>query len=100
MEAALNLAPSGHELEPHTQQAMEWLYQVAIGSNDDLLWYTSWQIVLKDERMAIGSMGFAGPPGANGSVEFGYSINESFRCNGYMTEPPALLLPGHLIAGG
>ncbi len=47
--------------------------------------------VLRAERLAVGSLGFKGPPDPSGSVEVGYSINRSMRGRGYATEVVAAL---------
>jgi len=49
------------------------------------LWYTDWQIYLREDGAPIGSLGFKGSP-ENGEVEIGYGIDESFRNKGYTTE--------------
>ncbi len=85
MEEALNLTLSANNLDPHTQSAMEWLYNKGIISGGEFFWYTNWQIILSDENVSIGSLCFMGPPN-NGRVEVGYGINEQWRCHGYMTE--------------
>ena len=50
-------------------------------------------IVRRADRQLLGTVGFHGPPGSHpleaewpGVVEFGYSVAEGFRRNGYATE--------------
>lgn len=86
MEASLGLKPSSEMMDEHTQQAMQGLYKEALKNKKNHLWYTNWQIILKDENVVIGSACFKGQPNENGEVELGYGINESFRNKGYMTE--------------
>ena len=86
MEEALHLAPSGHRLEPHTQEAMEGLYRKALQQPKGYPWLTNWQIILQADNISIGSACFMGMPDAMGQVEIGYGLNESFRGHGYMTE--------------
>lgn len=86
IEILLNLNHSNQILDEHTQEAMQWLYEQAEQHKDNYLFYTNWQIILKSENISIGSACFKGNSDKNGEVEIGYGINESFRCNGYMTE--------------
>lgn len=86
LEKELRLSPSGYDLDQHTQQAMQGLYQKAIGHQESYLWYTNWQIILISENKSIGSACFMGKPNDNGEVEIGYGINAEYRNRGYMTE--------------
>ncbi len=86
MERALELNSSGEHLDGHTQEAMEGLYEEAKKHEENYLWYTNWQIILKQYNLSIGSACFMGCPDNSGTVEIGYGINEKYRCSGYMTE--------------
>lgn len=50
------------------------------------IWYTRWEIILKNENKIIGSCGFKGLPTIEGKVEVGYMINADYQNNGYMSE--------------
>lgn len=86
MEQALGLLPSGVVWTEDVQTAMEMLYKEALKNPIDWIWYTNWQIILKDENKAIGSLCFMRAPDEKGMVEIGYGIHESYRNKGYMTE--------------
>jgi ribosomal-protein-alanine N-acetyltransferase len=43
-------------------------------------------VVRREDRLAVGSMGFKSPPDATGAVEIGYAVNRSFWGRGYATE--------------
>lgn len=86
MENALKLGASNEQLDEHTQQAMEGLYQIALQHKEDYMWYTNWQIILKLDNLSIGSACFMGCPNESGEVEIGYGINERHHNKGYMTE--------------
>jgi RimJ/RimL family protein N-acetyltransferase len=75
-----------NSLDPHTQQAMEGLYNEALNHPNTYWWYTNWQIILKAENKSIGSACFMKEPNEYGQVEIGYGINDGFRNHGYMTE--------------
>jgi RimJ/RimL family protein N-acetyltransferase len=47
---------------------------------------TTWLIVGREGRMAVGEAGLKGPPAARHSVEIGYGMNGGFCGKGYMTE--------------
>lgn len=86
LENALGLNNSYEILDDHTQKAMEGLYKEAKKHKESYLWYTNWQIILKENNMSIGSACFMGEPDDSGAVEIGYGINEKHRGNGYMIE--------------
>ena len=50
------------------------------------LFYTTWLMILKSNRMAVGSAAFKGSPNQNGEIEIGYGLGEEFEHHGYMTE--------------
>ena len=91
MESHLGLAHSGEVLDDHTQKALEYLYSEALKNPNEYLWYTNWQIVLKESNLMIGSADFMGCPDEDGEVEIGYGIHEVHRNQGYMTEALAAL---------
>lgn len=86
LENEMNLVPSGKPLDADTQQAMELLYKESLLHPQNYFWYTNWQIILKSENKAIGSLCFMKEPDYEGQVEIGYGINDDYRNNGYMTE--------------
>lgn len=86
MEQALGLLPSGEVWPEDVQKAMEGLYKEALKNPIDWIWYTNWQIILKAENKAIGSLCFMQAPDEKGMVEIGYGIHEKYLNKGYMTE--------------
>ena len=57
----------------------------------DWLWYTPWKISMKQDGAAIGDLCFKGAP-QKGTVEWGYSLDEAYWGNGYMTEAARVML--------
>jgi L-amino acid N-acyltransferase YncA len=55
-------------------------------------WLTYWLIVIKDENVGAGMLGFKGFPGENGSTEIGYGIDEAYQGKGYMREAVQALI--------
>ena len=49
-------------------------------------WFTYWLIVLREEKVAAGLVGYKGAPDDNGEVEIGYGISPAYQGKGYMTE--------------
>ena len=49
-------------------------------------WFTYWLIVIKDENIVAGMLGFKGYPNAEGSTEIGYGIDSAYQNRGYMSE--------------
>jgi RimJ/RimL family protein N-acetyltransferase len=48
-----------------------------------------WRIrlmVLRDERLVIGSVNMKGPPGPDGTVDMGWGVETAYRGRGYATE--------------
>jgi RimJ/RimL family protein N-acetyltransferase len=86
MEEALGLNASNEQLDEHTQQAMDGLYQLAVKHKENYVWYTNWQIILKSDNISIGSACFMGYPNEKGEIEIEYGINKNYQNKGYMTE--------------
>jgi RimJ/RimL family protein N-acetyltransferase len=57
-----------------------------ISSNQDEEKWWTYIPVLKSENMLIGSGGYKGRPDAEGMIEIGYEIAESYRRRGFATE--------------
>jgi len=49
-------------------------------------WFTYWLIVVREENVGAGMLGFKGYPNAEGSTEIGYGIDPSYQNKGYMSE--------------
>ncbi|HUE72530.1 MAG TPA: GNAT family N-acetyltransferase [Pirellulaceae bacterium] len=62
-----------------------WLAQLRESTSADP-WQHGWAMVHKARWLVIGSVGFKGPPDADGMVELAYGIVPSFQGQGYATE--------------
>ncbi len=49
-------------------------------------WHTYWLIVVRQENVGAGLVGFKGFPNETGATEIGYGIASSYQRKGYMTE--------------
>lgn len=86
MEKNLGLKITVEILDEHVKKAMETSFKYAMEDEENYLWYTNWQIVLKEKNRSIGSIGFKSYPNENGEVEVGYEILPEYQGKGYMTE--------------
>jgi [ribosomal protein S5]-alanine N-acetyltransferase len=90
MENILKLNKSNWEVddlyEAETHDALQnfWIPQTILNPID-FFWFTNWEIVLIDQNLSIGGIGFAGSP-HNGSTSIGYMIDKKFQNKGYATE--------------
>ena len=57
-------------------------------------------MIRREDRLAVGSMGFKAPPDGTGTVEIGYAVNRSHRGRGYATEMAAALVAWALAPAG
>jgi RimJ/RimL family protein N-acetyltransferase len=91
MEAKLGLRLSDwlmNELyQRETIDALEtfWIPQTALNWID-FQWFTNWEIVLQDQQLSIGGIGFGGSPDNDGQVSIGYALDKAFWGNGYASE--------------
>lgn len=92
MEDVFKLKHSKQKLDDETKAAMQELYDKAVQHEDEYVWYTNWQIILKEENVSIGSACFKGEPDENGVVEIGYGLDEKYRGKGYMTAALKIML--------
>jgi [ribosomal protein S5]-alanine N-acetyltransferase len=49
-------------------------------------WYTNWEIILKEENVAIGGIGFTGLPDEEGKSMVGYGLDLRYHGKGYASE--------------
>jgi RimJ/RimL family protein N-acetyltransferase len=55
-------------------------------------WFTYWLVVIKEENIGAGMLGFKGYPNAEGSTEIGYGIDPAHQNKGYMSEAVKALI--------
>ncbi len=86
LEKKLGLKITNVALEGHIKEAVKEMFESVIKDEENYLWYTNWQIVLKKENRIIGGFCFKDYPNENGEVEIGYGIQPAYQGKGYMTE--------------
>ena len=74
---------------------MQWTLRY-LRENPDADGWAMWYFILRDvpggKRLAIGNGGFKGKPSADGTVEVGFSVIESYQRQGLATEAVSALL--------
>jgi RimJ/RimL family protein N-acetyltransferase len=87
LEASLKIAMMKSWMTDRVRRAMgikiDKMRQTSISQHP---WLTYWLIVIKDENVGAGMLGFKGFPDENGSTEIGYGIDEAYQGKGYMGE--------------
>lgn len=96
LEKILNLLPNERKVDDlataETEDALEnfWLPQTAKYA-DNFFWFTNWEIVLTNQKISIGGIGFAGYPDG-GTTSIGYMIDGKFQNQGFASEALSCLL--------
>jgi ribosomal-protein-alanine N-acetyltransferase len=91
MESTIGLTPSSMLVDPlynnEITDALDnfWLPNT-LAHPDKYVWYTDWELVLKNTNTSVGGMGFAGYPNENGETEIGYMIDGNHHNKGFATE--------------
>jgi ribosomal-protein-alanine N-acetyltransferase len=74
------------EIVPHIEEALEFWLRQTKAHPDKYPWYTTWEIILKEEQIAIGGIGFSGEPDAGGKILVGYGLDMRYYGKGYASE--------------
>lgn len=86
MEENLGLQITKKKLSHEMKEIFNKPYQKALADEENILWYTNWQIVLKKENIIVGGFTFKNPPDEEGVIEVGYGIEKEYQNNAYMSE--------------
>jgi ribosomal-protein-alanine N-acetyltransferase len=70
---------------PLMEDALPYIRDRLRAEPDDWGWW-AWLIVARDAKEAVGILGLAGRPDADGAVVLGYTIYPAFEGRGYATE--------------
>lgn len=73
------------ETLPHLEEAIEFWIESTGKHPQHFAWYTNWLIILKQESVAIGGIGFSGLP-KEGKAMVGYGLNSRYFGKNYATE--------------
>lgn len=86
MEENLSLQVGSSALEGELKEAVRQMLAGVLRDQENWLWHTHWQTVLKAEDRIIGGFCFKGPADRSGDVELGYGIDPTYQGQGYMSE--------------
>jgi ribosomal-protein-alanine N-acetyltransferase len=86
MEENLSLQAGRSALAGEVREAVQQMLTGVQRDQENWLWHTHWQIVLRAENRIIGGFCFKGPADETGQVELGYGIDPSYQGEGYMSE--------------
>ena len=56
------------------------------------VWFTYWLIIVREENIGAGMLGFKGYPNKEGATEIGYGIDPAYQNKGFMTESVRALI--------
>jgi [ribosomal protein S5]-alanine N-acetyltransferase len=74
-------------VENEISEAFDFWLEKTKAHPDRFEWYTNWEIVLKQDMVAIGGIGFSADPKINnGKSMVGYGLDVRFFGQGYATE--------------
>lgn len=88
MSLGTNFQPKHHDPEilPHLIEALDMWIAWTKEHESQFEWYTTWEIILKKENIAIGGIGFSGYPDSEGKSMVGYGLDTRYFGQGYATE--------------
>jgi ribosomal-protein-alanine N-acetyltransferase len=68
------------------REAIEFWIQQTKKNRDQYEWFTTWEIILKAEQVAVGGIGFSGLPDEHGKSMTGYGLDMRYYGRGIATE--------------
>jgi ribosomal-protein-alanine N-acetyltransferase len=68
------------------REAIEFWIQQTKKNRDQFEWFTTWEIILKAEQVAVGGIGFSGLPDEHGKSMTGYGLDMRYYGRGIATE--------------
>jgi RimJ/RimL family protein N-acetyltransferase len=92
-ENALNLTIARDFVTELVQRAIRMkVEKMRAVDESQQVWFTYWLVVIKEEYIGAGMLGFKGYPNAEGSTEIGYGIDPAHQNKGYMSEAVKALI--------
>jgi [ribosomal protein S5]-alanine N-acetyltransferase len=73
-------------------EAIDFWLNSTLANPEKFQWFTTWEIILKQENISIGGIGFAGSPNEEGKTMVGYGLDIRYHNRGYATEALQALL--------
>jgi [ribosomal protein S5]-alanine N-acetyltransferase len=81
----------GMNADQRAELSPDWLARVHGATADDP-WLLGFALVHRTTNVVIGTCGFKGPPGADGTAEIAYGVAPDHQGNGYATEAAEALV--------
>lgn len=75
------------------EEAIEFWIKNTKEHREHFEWFTSWEIILKEENVAVGGIGFAGLPNENGQSMTGYGLDIRYHKRGIASEALQAIIP-------
>ncbi len=91
-------APGLREFYASGDVSPAWLEQLRAAPAADV-WVHGFAVVHRGSRSVIGTVGFKGPPDAEGVVEIAYGIVPTFQLQGYATEAATAAVEFAIVSG-
>ncbi|HSM70256.1 MAG TPA: hypothetical protein VK851_01825, partial [Anaerolineales bacterium] len=80
LEDELNLTIAGDFVTERVQRAIRMkVEKMRDADESQQAWLTYWLVVIKEENIGAGMLGFKGYPNAEGSTEIGYGIAPAYQ---------------------
>lgn len=86
LEKELGCSYAAEPMEGIFLDIVKGQYEIAKEDSANYLYHTFWFIILKSEKVVIGSADFKNVPDERGEIEIGYGMGKEFEHKGYMTE--------------
>lgn len=74
------------------QEAIEFWIAKTKQHPENFEWFTNWEIILNDENVSVGGIGFAGLPDVDGKSMTGYGLDMRYYGRGIATEALAAMI--------
>jgi len=75
------------------EEAIEFWIKNTQEHREHFEWFTNWEIILKEENVAVGGIGFAGLPSEAGTTMTGYGLDVRYHGRGIASEALQSIIP-------
>lgn len=78
---------------PDHEEAIEFWIKNTKEHREHFEWFTNWEIILKEENVAVGGIGFSGLPNETGTTMTGYGLDVRYHGRGIASEALRAIIP-------
>lgn len=82
----------GAPIDAYTSEKLSWFYERCAKKPEEYLWYTSWQVVLRERNKSIGTLWFKGRPGGGRIAEIHFEMADGYRNASFVPEALTALM--------